>query len=190
MSLSASLSPQCVSPSLWKWPANHEETRKLFSAVLLSARVTKTRWLRSTLQSMLACFRHVCVLQLPRPECGGRQYHISWCCGEDCDKSGNRGSLRVCLEGSLDACWLVGFSSCGLIEQRGLRHTRRCAWIPSSYRCSTLPLCHLTTVKGPKSNAAKLPVASQQTIYELFAQIFRAAIATATDKKPVRYLSR
>lgn len=51
-------------------------------------------------------------------------------------------------------------------------------------------LCHLTMSKGPKSNPANLPVGSQQTIYELFADIFCAAIATATDKHPVRYLSR
>jgi hypothetical protein len=48
----------------------------------------------------------------------------------------------------------------------------------------------LTIAKGPKSNPAKLPIGRSQTIYELFAQIFRAAIETATDNEPVRYLSR
>ncbi|ERF70796.1 hypothetical protein EPUS_08354 [Endocarpon pusillum Z07020] len=43
---------------------------------------------------------------------------------------------------------------------------------------------------GPKSNPAKLPVGSQQTVYDLFAQIFCAAIETANSKHPVRYLSR
>ena len=48
----------------------------------------------------------------------------------------------------------------------------------------------LTEFKGPKLNPAKLPVGSQQTVYDLFAQIFCAAIETAKDKHPVRYLSR
>lgn len=44
--------------------------------------------------------------------------------------------------------------------------------------------------EGPKSNPANLPIESQKTIYELFSQIFCAAIETATDKEPVRFLSR
>lgn len=43
---------------------------------------------------------------------------------------------------------------------------------------------------GPKSNPANLLGRGQKTVYELFAQIFCAAVATATDKEPVRYLSR
>jgi hypothetical protein len=50
--------------------------------------------------------------------------------------------------------------------------------------------CHLTISQGPKSNPAKLPVGSKQTIYELFAQIFCAAIETSTSRKPVRFLTR
>lgn len=45
-------------------------------------------------------------------------------------------------------------------------------------------------LEGPKLNPAKLPVRSHQAVHELFAQIFCVAVATSTDKKPVRYLSR
>jgi ABC-type tungstate transport system permease subunit len=44
--------------------------------------------------------------------------------------------------------------------------------------------------KGPKSNPAKLPSDGKHSIYALFAQIFRAAIDTASSKEPVRFLSR
>jgi ABC-type tungstate transport system permease subunit len=44
--------------------------------------------------------------------------------------------------------------------------------------------------QGPKSNPAKLPIDGKQSIYALFAQIFRAAIDTTSSKEPVRFLSR
>jgi ABC-type tungstate transport system permease subunit len=44
--------------------------------------------------------------------------------------------------------------------------------------------------KGPKSNPAKLPSDGKYSIYALFAQIFRAAIDTASSQEPVRFLSR
>jgi hypothetical protein len=48
----------------------------------------------------------------------------------------------------------------------------------------------LNPTKGPKSNPAKLPTDGNQSIYALFAQIFRAAINTVSSKEPVRFLSR
>ena len=43
---------------------------------------------------------------------------------------------------------------------------------------------------GPKSNPASLPTDGRASIYELFALIFQAAIATQDDPEPVRFLSR
>jgi hypothetical protein len=54
----------------------------------------------------------------------------------------------------------------------------------------SLQVCQLSPVKGPKSNPAKLPTDGKQSIYTLFAQIFRAAIDTGFSKEPVRFLSR
>lgn len=58
---------------------------------------------------------------------------------------------------------------------------------------STLPAATdptLNPTKGPKNNPAKLPTDGNQSIYALFAQIFRAAIDTVSSKEPVRFLSR
>ena len=55
---------------------------------------------------------------------------------------------------------------------------------PSSYLSAT------QSAKGPKANPAKLPTDGKQSIYSLFAQIFRTAIDTASSKEPVRFLSR
>jgi ABC-type tungstate transport system permease subunit len=43
---------------------------------------------------------------------------------------------------------------------------------------------------GPKENPAKLPIDGTSSIYELFALLFEAAIATASSSAPVRFLSR
>lgn len=43
---------------------------------------------------------------------------------------------------------------------------------------------------GPKSNEAKLEIDDQTTIYDLFSQLFRAAVETQTSKNRVRFLSR
>ena len=47
--------------------------------------------------------------------------------------------------------------------------------------------------KGPKSNPANLLHATDhpnQTIFDLFSQLFRAAVDTSTSSSPVRFLSR
>lgn len=52
---------------------------------------------------------------------------------------------------------------------------------------------HMVTLifeKGPKSNEAKLEIDDQTTIYDLFSQLFRAAVETQTSKNRVRFLSR
>jgi hypothetical protein len=55
---------------------------------------------------------------------------------------------------------------------------------------------HTATYTGPKSNPAHLPIVPHPprpagiTIYTLFAQLFRAAIASSTSPIPVRFLSR
>ncbi|MCJ1253207.1 hypothetical protein MMC24_001018 [Lignoscripta atroalba] len=43
---------------------------------------------------------------------------------------------------------------------------------------------------GPKSNPAKLHADANTTIYDLFIQLFCAAIDTASSKDPIRFLSR
>jgi ABC-type tungstate transport system permease subunit len=49
----------------------------------------------------------------------------------------------------------------------------------------------LNPTKGPKNNPAKLvPTDGSQSIYALFAQIFRAAIDTLSSNEPIRFLSR
>jgi ABC-type tungstate transport system permease subunit len=43
---------------------------------------------------------------------------------------------------------------------------------------------------GPKTNPAKLSVSKTTTVYDLFTQLFCAAIETSASKSPVRFLSR
>lgn len=52
-------------------------------------------------------------------------------------------------------------------------------------------------VVGPKTNPAKLPLplnsqasSASPSVYDLFSQLFRAAVTTANDPHPVRFLSR
>ena len=94
----------------------------------------------------------------------------------------------VNMLGGIIGCWSVS-------RIAFMPHSHMEARIQTLYCGQSLPLSRLQsspliTAEGPKSNPAKLPIGSSQTIYELFAQIFCAAIETATDAKPVRYLSR
>lgn len=87
----------------------------------------------------------------------------------------------------MDACWLVWTFLIVVLVGCRLCHVE-CIVVDRFCACGS-SLCFLTRFEGPKSNPAKLPVGSQQSVYELFAQIFCTAIDTAADKEPVRYLS-
>jgi hypothetical protein len=92
------------------------------------------------------------------------------------------------MEGSLDACGLVSSSLRSATEIEIL--DQKAPLLPSKSPCLLGLAFDLTKWKGPQSNPANLSTGCQQTVYELFVQIFCAAAATATDKEPVRYLSR
>lgn len=60
-------------------------------------------------------------------------------------------------------------------------------YISRFLRCTAL---EVKSSQGPKSNPAQLPTDGKQSIYALFAQIFRTAVDSTSSKEPVRFLSR
>lgn len=56
--------------------------------------------------------------------------------------------------------------------------------------CLPFPMTDNRALAGPKDNPADLSLDGKASIYQLFKQLFRAAIATSTSARPVRFLSR